>query len=218
MLSEQISNFIHFGSETMALVFMTIAFLILKNKLVGYLALFLGIGLTTDCFVNLYLDQRNIANIGLMTYCLFEAYFFFFYLTIPLNLTKKFKIMVSIVIAAWWIYTSFFILYKPAINHGYHPYFDMLYEGGGAVLAALSLLKLTQRDKEEVDQFYFWSLIILFYYSFCIFYIHTFNGLKAVQSVWYISRYIDALALLSYCVLAVFTVIRKRQQSQNEFA
>jgi hypothetical protein len=94
----------------------------------------------------------------------------------------------------------------------------MLYEGGGAVLAALSLLKLTQRDKEEVDQFYFWSLIILFYYSFCIFYIHTFNGLNAVQSVWYISRYIDALALLSYCVLAVFTVIRKRQQSQNEFA
>jgi hypothetical protein len=166
-----------------------------------------------------FLPEQTISTrLNLMFYCLFEAYFFLFYLSIPLALTKKFKIIASIVIAAWWIYTSFFILYKPAINHGYHPYFDMLYEGGGAVLAALSLLKLTQRDKEEVDQFYFWSLIILFYYSFCIFYIHTFNGLKAVQSVWYISRYIDALALLSYCVLAVFTVIRKRQQSQNEFA
>jgi hypothetical protein len=223
MYSETISRVIHVGSESMAFVLMMIACIVLRSNRVSYLALFLGVGLITD-LINTFCDETvrlgtiRLDTLSLMVYCFFEAYFFLFYLTLPLNLTKKFKITASIVIAAWWIYTSFFILYKPAINHGYHPYFDMLYEGGGAVLAALSLLKLTQRDKEEVDQFYFWSLIILFYYSFCIFYIHTFNGLKAVQSVWYISRYIDALALLSYCVLAVFTVIRKRQQSQNEFA
>ena len=218
MIIESLSGIIHTSSEGFALLCMSIAYFVSKKKKVGQLCLFLLVGFTVD-IISQNVPRKSLMSVfNLMIYCLFEAYFFLYYLAKPLNLSKRFMVIASFVIGVWWIYTSFFISFRPAINHGYHPYFDMLYEGGGAVLAALSLLKLTQKDKEEVDQFYFWSLIILFYYTFCIFYIHTFNGLKAVQSVWYISRYIDALALLSYSALAIVSIVQYKKQEQREIA
>lgn len=218
MIIETISSIIHSVSEGVAVVCTCAAYIFSKKKVIGQLALFLLVGFIVDMLSHYLPGHSTTIRLNMMVYCLFEAYFFLFYLAYPLHFSKKFKIIAAFVIAFWWVYTSFLISYKPAINHGYHPYFDMLYEGGGAVLAALSLLKLTQKDKEEVDQFYFWSLIILFYYTFCIFYIHTFNGLKVVQSVWYISRYIDALALLSYSALAIVSLVQHKRQEQREFA
>lgn len=202
MIALEIELFIHVSVESIALIAVLFSFIKNRDFYSGMLSLFLFVGACVD-ISTLFFVSPSIARYVVMTYCLFEAYYFLVLIGSFHPKLKKHYPWILAAITGWWIYTGFFCGELSAIEVGYHSWFDALYEGGTAFFTAYTLLKLTEQNQEKTSEFAFWMLITLFFYTFSIFYIHNFIGFAIATKIWFVSNLIDSIALISYTFAGV---------------
>lgn len=201
-MKEETHLFIHVTVESIALCAMLFAFYKRRDFISGMMSLFLSVGVLVD-FLTIELLSHENARYVVLVYCLFEAFFFLFLVgSFHRRLQKKYWYFISIIFA-WWIYTAFFTGDISGIHIGYHSWFDILYEGGTAFFSAYTLIKLTEKKHEQINEFAFWILISIFFYTFSVFFIHNFVGYSIAHKIWYVSNLIDSIAMLSYSFAAI---------------
>ena len=78
--------------------------------------------------------------------------------------------------------------------------FNTVYEMAVALLAAYSLLRMTQKTTSLISQPDFWFLTAIFSYCFCTFFEMAFLHSSQMHKIWFFHNLFDMIAYLVYTI------------------
>ncbi len=188
-----------------------------KHPLVRWFVLFLAYGFLTD-IINFLSDESGglfeetvyalfVQNI----YSLVDACFLFWFLAKVVHLRKEANVFytIAVLMVPLWVVFSFMVKNVLINGSSLSAYFDTGYEMLLAVSAAYVLLKMTEQGQHNPNQALLWLVIGVFFFNFCIFFLHSFISNEIADHIWFMGNFINIATMLMY----TFAFYKLRRQS-----
>jgi hypothetical protein len=154
--------------------------------------------------------NREVASLTYSLYSLAEALVFLAFIRYSSGnlLLKRFVSMMWVLTLVHWLGLTIFSLVKPASNFLVSAVFDPVYQVIAAFLAGFVLLEIVEKNPKPLQTPAFWTLLGIFFYCFCTFFILGLVNTILGQQLWWLHNIFNITAYGFYAL--GFWVCRKK--------
>ena len=178
---------------------------------------FIAFGLLVDVIVA-HSTSIRLGHFCMFSYSLADILFLGYFVLNVLyrNIAGRTKIIIGIMVFLFWFFS--YQMWSPTFDSfpEYSFIFDTSMEIMLALIAAYTLIKITEGLDDSYTQDYLFFLTGIFFYNFCTFFIHSFIGDDFVEHIWFLGCIINIITMLIYTYAFFRQGIQSRHKISNE--